>query len=461
MVGTRICEPIVIPEEFAEVAVKLFHKGNCGTQTRLINIAKCEIWCARLNTLIIEEARNCATCTYQRTKNTKIVSPDKSYDDCNPELIGQVLFADTITRNAHSSYDESTYKFWVISCALSGYTRLYHVRTEKNNSASGSDVLLQALSDFDRGIRSQYRIKIFMDGWSVNKAIKSRQFWDKLNVEFVLPAPKSNSKNALAPLDSRIQKISPILQQEIWNGVEPKIIALRVSDRVNQTKGAHGYSGYEIWHNRTQFSNEGLNVDLKSVRKFVENARKRTRQAQLRNELEGRVRLPYIFRPYKQGDKYGNELETPIKEGDYILIEGRYCKNQVHPWFKICKTEEIPTAIDWDHSQVGTIRMGLKNKKYYTWAMRSIKAIINGDSVNSSDMSEYIKAMRIFKERNPEMILAEQLKPRNIVANIDLCIYGEDIPNFEETVVVCESEDSDGICETCSDSSDDEYVHSD
>ena len=141
MVGTRICEPIVIPEEFAEVAVKLFHKGYCGTQTRLIHIAKCEIWCARLNTLIIEEARNSATCTYQRTKNTKIVSPDKHYDDFNPELIGQVLFADTITRNAHSNYDKSTYKFCVISCALSGYTRLYHVRTEKNNSASGSDVL--------------------------------------------------------------------------------------------------------------------------------------------------------------------------------------------------------------------------------------------------------------------------------------------------------------------------------
>lgn len=52
MVGTRICEPVVIPEEFAEISIRLFHKGNCGTQTSLINIAKCEIWCPRLYTLI-------------------------------------------------------------------------------------------------------------------------------------------------------------------------------------------------------------------------------------------------------------------------------------------------------------------------------------------------------------------------------------------------------------------------
>lgn len=297
-----------------------------------------------------------------------------------------------------------------------------------------------------------------MDRWSVNKAIKSRELWDKLNVEFVLPAPISNSKNNLAPLDSRIQKISSILQQEIWNGLEPRIIAFKVAEKVNLTKGAHGYSGYEIWHNRTQFSNEGLDVDLKALRSFVENARKRTREAQLRNELSGTVRLPYIFYPFKKGDKYRYELETQIKEGDYILIEGRYCKNQIHPWFMICKTDEIPAAIDWNHWQVGTIRMGLKNKKYYMWAMRSIKAIINGESVNSNDMSDYKKAMEIFKERNPEMLLAEQLKPQSIVANIDLCVYGENIPEFEEAVIEEEYVESDGICERCSDSSEDEYV---
>ena len=110
----------------------------------------------------------------------------------------------------------------------------------------------------------------------------------------------------------------------------------------------------------------------------------------MRNESAGRVRLPITFRPYTEGDSYGNELDSPIKIGDFVLIEGKYSKNQVHPWFKVCKTEEIPDGIDWNQGQVGTIRMGLQNRKYYTWSLRSIKAIINADSVNENDMSEYI-----------------------------------------------------------------------
>ena len=139
----------------------------------------------------------------------KIVSIDKGYEDYDPKWLGEVLFADTITQNAHANYDESTYKY---SDALSGFTRLYHVRTENNNAAAGTDVMIEAITDFDRGVRSQRMIKVLMDEWLVNKAIQKREFWKDLNVEFVLPNPKSNSKNNLAPMDSRIQKISPILQ---------------------------------------------------------------------------------------------------------------------------------------------------------------------------------------------------------------------------------------------------------
>ena len=49
--------------------------------------------------------------------------------------------------------------------------------------------------------------------------------------------------------------------------------------------------------------------------------------------------------------------------------------------------------------------MGLKSRKYYTWSMRRIKAIVNGDAVNETDMSDDVKAMNIFKEKNPELLL--------------------------------------------------------
>lgn len=149
------------------------------------------------------------------------------------------------------------------------------------------------------------------------------------------------------------------------------------------------------------------------------------------------------------------------------MIEGAYNKNQVHPWYRIGKTAEIPDAIDWDNGQVGSQRMGLKNRKYYTWSMRSIKAIVNGDAVNENDMSDYVKAMNIFKERNPELLMVEQVKPRSIVYDIEQWSFGRNVPAMDqeeiyevvndyssedETVMTISSEE-DGICETCSDSS--------
>lgn len=109
--------------------------------------------------------------------------------------------------------------------------------------------------------------------------------------------------------------------------------------------------------------------------------------------------------------------------------------------------------------------------------MRSIKAIVNGDSVNESDMSEYVKAMNIFKDKNPELLLVEQVKPRSSVYDIDQWSFGKNLPLTEkdeiyeiveecssdeelvvsassvEQVETSDSEVDDGICETCSDSS--------
>ena len=78
-------------------------------------------------------------------------------------------------------------------------------------------------------------------------------------------------------MDSRIAKISPILQQEIWNGADPAIIALTTSSIANATKEAHGYSAFEIWHGRSPTTNEPLSIDLKIIRDFVVKARKRSK----------------------------------------------------------------------------------------------------------------------------------------------------------------------------------------
>ena len=165
-------------------------------------------------------------------------------------------------------------------------------------------------------------------------------------------------------MNSRIAKLSPFLQHELWNGANPAIIKLRTSSITNSTKEAHGYSAFEVWHVGSATSNESLSIDLKLIRKFVMNARKRSREAEMRNKKAGRIRLPFSFKKFKAWDTYGNELESPIKKEDNILLEGPYNKNQIHPWYKICKTVEIPEAIEthksvhsaWVSKVVNTIR---------------------------------------------------------------------------------------------------------
>ena len=73
--------------------------------------------------------------------------------------------------------------------------------------------------------------------------------------------------------------------------------------------------------------------------------------------------------------------------------------------------------------------MGLKNKKFYTWAFKAIKAIVDGDSVNRDDMNDYTKSMKIFAVRNPELLLPELFKPRSSVYIEENWSTGVNVPS--------------------------------
>ena len=275
-VGSRVVEPIVIPEEFAQTMIDIFHNGNCGTITRLSNIVRCEILCDKLDTLVRDTVNKCLTCAYQR-KRPKIVTNQKEYNENDSQYIGELIYADVITRNAHEDHDETTYKFWIFSEALSGYTRVYPIRNNENNSAKGTDVMIQALKDFNRGVRSCRKVHVRMDGSSVNKGIANREIWNVIETEMELPVKLSTSKNALAPIDSRIQKLSPVLQTEIWERSDPRIISFKLEERINNTKSAHKFSPYVIWHGRTTTSNKPIAIQIEAVKEFVKQSRARAR----------------------------------------------------------------------------------------------------------------------------------------------------------------------------------------
>jgi hypothetical protein len=282
MVGTRTVEPIIIPDAYAADVIEIFHKGNCGTITRLTNMMKAEVWFNKMAGLIQERVNTCLDCIYMRNK-PKIVTAQREYDDKEPEYIGETLFADVITRNAHRAHDETTMKFLIVSDAISSYTRLYSIKNKENNAARATEVLLEALADFNRGIRYQTAVKIIMDGSSVNQNVKKRELWKDLNLEVIITEKTGGSKNYLAPLDSRIAKLSPVLQTEIWNKLTPTITALNVEGKINSTKGGHGFSAYEIWQKRSQFSNVPLQININEIREYLKEVRKMSRHAKEQN----------------------------------------------------------------------------------------------------------------------------------------------------------------------------------
>ncbi len=426
-VGSRVVEPVVIPLEFAQTMIDIFHNGNCGTITRLVNIIRCELWCEKLEVLVRDTVNKCLTCSYQR-KRPKIMTEIKEYDEEDPQYLGELIYADVITRNAHKEHDETTYKFWVFSEALSGYTKVYPIRNNENNSAKGTDIMIQAMKDFNRGVRACRKVHVRMDGSSVNKGIANRDIWKIIETEIDLPVKLSTSKNALAPLDSRIQKLSPVLQTEIWERADPRIISFKLEERLNNTKSAHGFSPYEIWHGRTTTSNMPIAIPIEAVKEFVKQARSKSRKSKMINEMGGRIRLPLILKPFEEGDKYGLDLSSPIKIGDYCLIEGSYDKNSQHPWFKVVASQDIPTGIDWIHGQIQTQRMGLKYKKFAKWHFSAIKTILDGRNINDIDGNIYSKAMKAFKEQNRELSMIEWMKPRSEVFAIEQWPYGKNMP---------------------------------
>jgi hypothetical protein len=252
-VDTKLVEPIVIPTAFLELILSKLHESMCcSSLTAYKKTVKCEFWSTGMHKIVEKVHRDCASCTYYR-KQTKIEVIPQEYDDCAPKELGQVFFLDVITRKSHgikNDHDESTFKYYVVSEAVSGLCKLYAIKNSENNSEVGADIIMQALGDFARGPIKEKRIKVFVDGCSVNKSIAKHLIWKEWDVEIIVPIAFSKSKNYLTPMDSRIGKITRFLKAEISKKGSPTRIAVATANRANCSPGRHGFTPYEIYYER-------------------------------------------------------------------------------------------------------------------------------------------------------------------------------------------------------------------
>jgi hypothetical protein len=325
MVGVKIVSPIVIPEDMVFVFVKKIHKSfGCGTATRLKNLCRTSIWGKLLTKHAEDVTRTCRDCAYLRMP-AKIIKESKEHSDRWPEHVGQTFLADVITRKTttdRKAQPETTMKFHVVSEAITGYLKMNHVSNKENNAEKGREILTKALHDMACRPHGTLQKTIVMDGAPVNVKISKDPIWEDINTKIKILDKMSNSKNYLAPLDSRMQKLSKYLNQEIGKKASPELVALRVCDRYNSTPGATGYSPAELWFGTSQQDGKRIEVDMELVKSKVKETCRLAREADDRLNSRSRRRLPIDLKPYEEGDLYRSDLESPIKTGDLILIEG-------------------------------------------------------------------------------------------------------------------------------------------
>ncbi|CBY15073.1 unnamed protein product [Oikopleura dioica] len=410
MIGVKAVSPIIIPENMVLVFVKKIHKSfGCGSASKLKNLCKSIVWGKNMAKHAENVTRQCKDCAYLRNP-PKIIKNENEHSNRWPDHIGQIFFADIISRRTttdRSAQPETSMKFYVVSEALSGYVKMYHIHNKENNAEIGSGILIKSMYDLAVRPHGTLHKTIAMDGAPVNRKIAKNPIWEDLNVTIEIMDKTSNNKNYLAPLDSRMQKLSCFLNQIIGKKYSPDVVAHKVCDRYNATPGAAGYSPNEIWFGTDQHTGKRLDIDMGKIKEKVKDACKLARDANDRNNSRSKRRLPMILKPYEEGDKYGDDHKSLIKTGDLVLIEGEKDKNETHPFYEIVPIGNFD-GIDWEHRVIHTKRHNVIAKKIKTWGFDSIRIVLDGNN------GEAVKQLRSKEEQR----MPDKFDSRTIVYNM-------------------------------------------
>jgi len=90
--------------------------------------------------------------------------------------------------------------------------------------------------------------------------------------------------------------------------------------------------------------------------------------------------------------KYGDDKKSPIKVGDFILIDKNgFDKNELNPWYEVVKSKDFPNGINFDEGLVSTKKVGRKSK-VYVWQLIWILQIVPGEL--EEELPKYLSLIR-------------------------------------------------------------------
>ena len=88
--------------------------------------------------------------------------------------------------------------------------------------------------------------------------------------------------------------------------------------------------------------------------------------------------------PYseKSNNDYFDDSYTPIKLNDLFLLNSAWDKNNTHPYFKVSKTDFVPSGINFDDKLIGARKVGVRETaaNAYLFSFDSVRRVIDGNS---------------------------------------------------------------------------------
>ncbi|CBY20225.1 unnamed protein product [Oikopleura dioica] len=376
--GIRQNYVIVIPERMTNWVVQKIHdEKGCSSQTAMLNEAKACMEVPLVRDAIKAITSRCRNCSFLRNV-PNIATQLKEYNDFNPQFAGNVVSWDQLTR--HSEKANKEFKFWLIVDHLTSFAKLIPVEG-RSNTENNRKALIRAIgtikSDMDGNT------KVITDGATINMALVNDFELKSNNIEVVITDQLTRSKNNIAVLDSRSQKLTKFLVLALNQWTDPWQIAEKVNFDHNKLRSPHGFSPQELLSSRCQSTGDKITVNWNHLKDRIKTARAISRKANNKMVKKGFVRDPMLFTPFEESDKiYGGTIRTPIKLGDIIILSEAYNKNKSRIFWQVTKSPEMPEGIDFDNQIVSTVKMDLRKiqpSSRKVWSFNAIKLVIDGE----------------------------------------------------------------------------------
>ena len=386
----------IIPEKYAHQLAYSVHKAlKCTTMAAMENEIRRNFSVGGIAPWIRKIVQNCVGCI-QRKKPDNIIRKEGNFDELTRSVkeIGTYLMADELTRTVENPIpntdsetkgvstrskrpQDRSLKLLFVTELLTRMSTAYFYAGDMD-SKKLKPLLIRARKELGATVPDDMTIKIQMDKASYHSALVEDPALIQNNIELVILTKETGSKNILAPLDARMGNFSRHLAAELAEkGISKEGAIKRAIDRCNRTIMNVGYRPVELFHGRTL---EGKTFKV-PIEKLVEHQieyRKSVRESKYRNISKTLRKRPMKFVPYEKGMKYGDRNKTPLKAGDWIVIDtGSFDKNKQKIFWEITPTTEHASGINWDSGLVYVKKVGGHStiKPYrFEWIRHVIRA---------------------------------------------------------------------------------------